>query len=663
MSSSPSPLPTPHEPGRSGAREARANEQWWVRHGGVPWQEELDARRRIQPHYGQQEAFLQGLFLGLPGVRVLDFGAGYGRHLRNLKDLPNVEIHGCDMSASMMAGAEGYLADPAFFRQRVRHITPRSELPWPDGYFDVVFTSEVLITIAPEDLEPILSELARVSRAWILHLENPPVRGSRKESDEHAGCWAHDLGALYDRLGLPEPQVLERAIDRQAVYLVRKPGSALSSGYDPNAVFGTLSRQQAELERLRRELREVRRERDEEARGRAELRGRVEETEDSAVATLVGALERTPLVPFASRLTMDFARGLRAITRGRTSEPALPESHAVDLSFAGVATRASSATPLAFLRERPKVVGICHPDWRGIRAATYSQVDHVLEVPGIVSERHLRRLVAFIADAGIERLVINGYPPGIERLVDAVAHSLPAVRTYFVYHGTPAAAAHEFGLLQTMLDQTRTGALRKVGFVKAGLADYFKARGYPAEPLMNACKDPVRPPVVHKRADDLRIGVFGTLVPHKNVETQVVAALMIPEAQVHVLQRPTLPLSDADRHRLQEHGILPHEDFLALLGTMDATLYVSLVECYPMTVLESFFSGVLCLTSHTSNIFDADKELFEALVVTAHDSPAAIAAKLASALERRDILVPRAQAHLIRLNTVAARRFAEFIER
>ncbi len=364
---------------------------------------------------------------------------------------------------------------------------------------------------------------------------------------------------------------------------------------------------------------------------------------------------------FGGALTLALAQRLAALTRVN-ARPVDGEGPVVDLSFGGVATRASSATPADLVRAGPRTIGICHPDWRGIRAATYAQLDHVLEVPGITSDRHLQRLVGFIGDTSAERIVINGFPPDIDLLVDALARELPKVRSYFVYHGTPAAAAHELGLLERMLQRTRSGAVRKIGFVKAGLADYFVARGFPAETVMNSCRDELRPPVHRDSSRPLRIGVFGTLAPHKNVETQVLAALMIPGAEVHLLERPSLPLAPEDEPRIHTHGLLPHAAFLKLMGNMDATLYVSLVECYPMTVLESFFRGVLCLTSHTSQIFDRDDALFDALVVTAHDNPRAIADKLAAGLQRREELVARAQAHLVELNALAVRRFQEFIE-
>ncbi len=66
------------------------------------------------------------------------------------------------------------------------------------------------------------------------------------------------------------------------------------------------------------------------------------------------------------------------------------------MSFGGVATRASRPTVEEFLRDQPSVIAVCHPGWRGIRAATYGQADHVLEVPGITSPEHADRLVDFL---------------------------------------------------------------------------------------------------------------------------------------------------------------------------------------------------------------------------------------------------------------------------
>ncbi len=45
------------------------------------------------------------------------------------------------------------------------------ELPFPDGYFDLVFTAGVLIHVPPARLNDALSEIHRVSRRFILAME------------------------------------------------------------------------------------------------------------------------------------------------------------------------------------------------------------------------------------------------------------------------------------------------------------------------------------------------------------------------------------------------------------------------------------------------------------------------------------------------------------
>ena len=207
--------------------DIRPNEDWWQRHGGLGWQKEVDARRSWQPHYAQQEAFLRNLFIGLPPVRALDFGCGYGRHLNYLRRIPGLEIHGCDMSPTMLEGAAAYLDDPEFVKERVHRIQPRARLPFPDGYFDVVFTSEVLIHVEAEDLKVLLRELWRVSSRMVFHIENRPVDRSQRENDEHSGCWLHDFRGAYRELFGLELDVMPDLIDRQCVYLAHRAEPAL----------------------------------------------------------------------------------------------------------------------------------------------------------------------------------------------------------------------------------------------------------------------------------------------------------------------------------------------------------------------------------------------------------------------------------------------------
>ncbi len=630
------------EPMSPGARDASAadhlNERWWQEHGGQAWRAEYERRRPTQPHYAQQEAFLQGFFLGLPAVRVLDFGCGFGRHLRTLAAIPWVEAYGCDISQKMLdvARQESGLPDPV---ARIRRIEPRGRLPFEDGFFDVVFTNEVLIHVDSADLSQVLRELWRVSHSLLLHVENVEVQGSFRENDAHDGCWKHDFRAAYAAFEGAELRIFKSAVDLQAVYLVSKPASTL--GYAP------ASRVQVDLDVTRQALQRSCQLLETRALRMSRTQLDLEDTRRELEA--LSPARRHPAL--ASRFMTGVGHVARVFKHER---PELP--------YRGFATTAS-LDPEAFLAARPESISICHPDWRGIRAATRAQSPFVLEIPGIKGREHCQRAVSFIAESGARKVVINGFPAGIEQLATGLKEAAPDIEIFFVYHGAPAQDhSREDLVIRRMLDLVDGGTVRKLGFVKAGLAEYFQLRGYPAHHVTNRFSAPfVDASPVPRRGDRFHIGVFAPNISHKNVTTQILAGLMIPDSIVEVCELPPLAYLGQSRDRLLVHGILPHPEFMEVLRATDASLYVSHSECYPMTVLESLAAGVICLTSHTSELFTGSAVLQEALVVPEHDNPSAIASRLQRALDRRTELIPLAQAHLEILDEQAAARWSAFI--
>src|SRR5439155_19359259 len=83
---------------------------------------------------------------------------------------------------------------------------PAGRLPYADGEFDVVFTTEVLVHVRPEDVRGVARELLRVCRGHLLHLETSAEYELCEAA--HDGCWQHDLVTLYRELGY-ESEALE----------------------------------------------------------------------------------------------------------------------------------------------------------------------------------------------------------------------------------------------------------------------------------------------------------------------------------------------------------------------------------------------------------------------------------------------------------------------
>ena len=86
----------------------------------------------------------------------------------------------------------------------------------------------------------------------------------------------------------------------------------------------------------------------------------------------------------------------------------------------------------------------------------------------------------------------------------------------------------------------------------------------------------------------LHVGVFAAPFWRKNVVTQLLSLSLLDEAVGHVLEKPSVGyLDDLD---IVEHGELPWPEFMALQGSVDVNLYVTLTECHPLSPVESYLA-------------------------------------------------------------------------
>jgi len=107
--------------------------------------------------------FIHFLCLGLGARKICEAGCNVGN---NLTEFPkNFDVHGIDMNKLALEKAKK--AYPSFKFQQANI----DKIPYPDSFFDVVFTRGILIHIKPENVENAMRELLRVSNNWIFNLE------------------------------------------------------------------------------------------------------------------------------------------------------------------------------------------------------------------------------------------------------------------------------------------------------------------------------------------------------------------------------------------------------------------------------------------------------------------------------------------------------------
>ena len=95
---------------------------------------------------------------------ILEVGSNVGRNIRALRAITTADIHAVEPNEAarkVLAAETGITAEDA----------TANELPYPNGRFDCVFTSGVLIHIPDTNLRSTYEELHRVSGRWILSIE------------------------------------------------------------------------------------------------------------------------------------------------------------------------------------------------------------------------------------------------------------------------------------------------------------------------------------------------------------------------------------------------------------------------------------------------------------------------------------------------------------
>ena len=133
--------------------------------------------------------------------RVLEVGCNVGNNLFYLKNVSNAKLFGVDindLSLKMAYPIASYLKAEA------------KDLPFKDGYFDLVFTVGVLIHQPDSTLPRVMSEIYRCSSKYILFAE---YLGDPTTTTTYRGNGAAVFRREYDKIWeamYPELKLVER---------------------------------------------------------------------------------------------------------------------------------------------------------------------------------------------------------------------------------------------------------------------------------------------------------------------------------------------------------------------------------------------------------------------------------------------------------------------
>jgi len=98
-------------------------------------------------------------------IKILEVGSNTGMQLAGLQNMGFENLYGIEIQPHAVELSKKYT-------QNINVVNGSAfDIPFKDGYFDLVFTSGVLIHIAPDRLKHAMAEMVRCSRKYILGFE------------------------------------------------------------------------------------------------------------------------------------------------------------------------------------------------------------------------------------------------------------------------------------------------------------------------------------------------------------------------------------------------------------------------------------------------------------------------------------------------------------
>lgn len=288
---------------------------------------------------------------------------------------------------------------------------------------------------------------------------------------------------------------------------------------------------------------------------------------------------------------------------------------------------------------RSEVLFICHKHWLGIRSATVALGYPVALVQDETLDLNCLSVIRLFRRYRFRTLAISGIPPHSISCATLLRHFVPGIRIVLSFHGSfaqHAAQASESQALQAAVNATREGIVDCVGFLKRGMATYFRAANICTIELGNVLEPlQLRIGKLHDVDGRLHIGLFTSGDSWvKNFHNQLAAACILDGVVIHttIIPHDSRALFSSCVAVIVEHGWLPHHVVPQFLGMMDINMYASLTECFPMVVLQSLAAGVPCIVSNTSAVYTTSRMFSSKLVVDAHEDVDALNRVLSDAL-------------------------------
>lgn len=269
-----------------------------------------------------------------------------------------------------------------------------------------------------------------------------------------------------------------------------------------------------------------------------------------------------------------------------------------------------------------QVIGITHTYWTGVYHATLNQCKYVICFNNEIQKEDVNEIIKLIKKLKINKIAINGILDGIEILLNKI-FKIKNLDVYLIWHGSLTQQTIEDHISRFNKIKKYLNKFEKIAFLKKEIFEVFKKCGYKSFYIPNTFNQNIKiSDNKIKNNENLKnktinIGILGWWSWHKNNLNQIISASLVKNVKIHTLYYPDniYYLRKITEHKITNYYSLTYDETLKLISKMDILLNVSLTECYPNILLESFyFSKPILLGKFADQIIE-DEFLKKILIV------------------------------------------------
>lgn len=321
---------------------------------------------------------------------------------------------------------------------------------------------------------------------------------------------------------------------------------------------------------------------------------------------------------------------------------------------------------LASIPSHGVFISIQHPNWKGIKSSSNQLFEYHYDIADNLSNEEIEHHAQLLLASPCKGVVLQGFPNSFYYLIEYINKIKPDFPIFLIYHGNFMHTPEDYSwwAFKSIVELSRSKKIKKVGFVKKGMAEIMANQGLSTAFIKNYYNViPETPSNVSKKHLNIGIWTNGTTW-QKSPYAMIAAVSMFKDAVLHgsgFNQRSIeLCLLMGIDYKVEFQSI-PHEKLLNKMANMHLNLYVTFSECAPMLPLESFSKGVPCLIGPNNHYFEDNDYLHSRCVVPYPDKAYVISKMAEMAISERTKIVKEYIKYAEKYNLEAKKSVIDFL--